>query len=243
VIKNLLSDYLTKDERKILAYLGGFLIVGMILRYAGVSVIYAEKIQPSKQQLIDAVQQDVKVQIDIRTATAEEIELLPGIGPKKAKSILAYRNTKPFDSPEELLNIKGIGAKTYLKMQPMLLPFGTSGAGVTDQEKLQALQSPQALTDSVSQPAGKQELDGTGTIPKKEHTDVKSVSEDTESIVHLNTASRQELISLSGIGEKKADAILAYRKEIGKFTSVEQLMDVKGIGPKTLEKNRHRLSL
>jgi competence protein ComEA len=243
VIKNLLPDFITKDEWKIITYLGAFLIVGMILRYTGISVIFAEQIEQSKHKLTEAVKQDVVVQIDIRTAAADELELLPGIGPKKAESILDYRNIKQFDSPEELLNIKGIGAKTFLKMKPMLLPFGTSGAGVTDKEKLLALQSPEALSDIDSMAAAKQELDGTGSISKKEHGEARSVSEDTESTVYLNSASRQELISLSGIGEKKADAILAYRKQIGKFTSVEQLLEVKGIGPKTLEKNRHRLSL
>lgn len=243
MIKNFLANYLTKDERKILSYLGAFLIVGMILRYTGVSVMYAEKSGQNKQKLIEAVQQDTLILIDIRTAGAEELEMLPGIGPKKAQAILDYRKAKQFDSPEEILNVTGIGAKTYLKMKPMLLAFGTSGAGVKDKQKLKDTQASDVITNESSEGADKQELDGTGNISKKEHSETKSGSEDDESIIYLNSASRDELISLSGIGEKKADAILAFRKEIGKFTSIEQLLDVKGIGAKTLEKNRHRLSL
>lgn len=56
--------------------------------------------------------------------------------------------------------------------------------------------------------------------------------------VNLNTATREELMTLSGIGEVKADAILAYRAENGAFQSVEQLLEVSGIGEKTLEKLR-----
>lgn len=56
--------------------------------------------------------------------------------------------------------------------------------------------------------------------------------------VNLNTASADELASLKGIGEKKAQAIVDYREKQGKFTSVEQLEEVSGIGPATLDANR-----
>lgn len=47
--------------------------------------------------------------------------------------------------------------------------------------------------------------------------------------VNLNTASREELLTLSGIGESKADAILSYREEQGRFQSVEEIMNISGI--------------
>ncbi|ATP10955.1 TPA: ComEA family DNA-binding protein [Aeromonas salmonicida] len=56
--------------------------------------------------------------------------------------------------------------------------------------------------------------------------------------VNLNTASINELTALKGIGEKKAQAIVDFREKQGKFTTVEQLADVSGIGPATLEANR-----
>ncbi|MGQ7818408.1 ComEA family DNA-binding protein [Metapseudomonas furukawaii] len=46
-----------------------------------------------------------------------------------------------------------------------------------------------------------------------------------------------------GIGEAKARAIVQYREENGPFSSVDDLLEVKGIGVKTLEKNRDRLSI
>ena len=49
--------------------------------------------------------------------------------------------------------------------------------------------------------------------------------------VSLNTATAADLIALSGVGEKTAAAIIAHRDSIGGYTSVEQLKDVKGIGP------------
>ncbi|MCW0503897.1 ComEA family DNA-binding protein [Aeromonas piscicola] len=56
--------------------------------------------------------------------------------------------------------------------------------------------------------------------------------------VNLNTANINELTVLKGIGEKKAQAIVDFREKQGKFTTVEQLADVSGIGPATLEANR-----
>lgn len=49
-------------------------------------------------------------------------------------------------------------------------------------------------------------------------------------LINLNTASTEDLCSLKGIGETRAQAILSYREEIGGFRSIEQLKEVSGIG-------------
>lgn len=46
----------------------------------------------------------------------------------------------------------------------------------------------------------------------------------------LNTATVEELMSVNGIGEGRARAIIAYRDKIGSYTSVEQLMEIDGFG-------------
>lgn len=56
--------------------------------------------------------------------------------------------------------------------------------------------------------------------------------------VNINTAGLAELDQLPGVGPATAQKILAYRNQIGRFSSVDQLMEVKGIGPKKLEKMR-----
>ncbi len=53
--------------------------------------------------------------------------------------------------------------------------------------------------------------------------------------INLNTATLEQLETLTGIGPTKAEAIVAYREAQGPFTSVEQLLDVPGIGEATLE--------
>ena len=56
--------------------------------------------------------------------------------------------------------------------------------------------------------------------------------------VNINEANAQELAdNLIGVGPKKAQAIIEYREINGPFYSAEEIVNVKGIGPKTLEKN------
>ena len=57
-------------------------------------------------------------------------------------------------------------------------------------------------------------------------------------LVNVNSAPAEELETLPGIGEVLAQAIISYREEHGPFTSVDQLEDVSGIGPATLEEIR-----
>jgi competence protein ComEA len=56
--------------------------------------------------------------------------------------------------------------------------------------------------------------------------------------VNVNTATAEELETLPGIGEVTAQAIIDHRTENGPFTSVDQLLDVTGIGDVTLENIR-----
>lgn len=60
--------------------------------------------------------------------------------------------------------------------------------------------------------------------------------------VNINTADKDELMSLKGIGAKKAEAILEYRS-INCFKSIEEIANVKGIGEKFIIKNKDNINL
>ncbi len=61
--------------------------------------------------------------------------------------------------------------------------------------------------------------------------------------ISINTADQPALESIPGIGPAKATAILEYREQIGGFTAIEQLLEVSGIGPATLENMRPYVQL
>jgi competence protein ComEA len=62
--------------------------------------------------------------------------------------------------------------------------------------------------------------------------------------VNINTANAEQIsTSMTGIGESKAKAIVEYRKTHGNFKSIQELENVDGIGLKTVEKNKDKISL
>lgn len=62
--------------------------------------------------------------------------------------------------------------------------------------------------------------------------------------VDINSASAEEISEmLIGVGPSKAEAIVAYREEFGRFEDVDELINVRGIGLRTVDQNRDRLSL
>ena len=61
--------------------------------------------------------------------------------------------------------------------------------------------------------------------------------------VNINTADIEELVKLPGIGETKAKAVIAYREAFGGFVSIEEIMEVKGIGQATYDKIKDLISI
>jgi competence protein ComEA len=63
------------------------------------------------------------------------------------------------------------------------------------------------------------------------------------SAVNVNKANSAQLQTLNGIGPAKAQEIIKYRKAHGGFKTVEELVNVKGIGPKSLMKMKAQVSI
>lgn len=68
-------------------------------------------------------------QIDVNTATAEELDALPGIGPVKAQAIVDWRTQHgPFRYPEDLIRVRGIGEKTLAQLLERITVGGEQNA-------------------------------------------------------------------------------------------------------------------
>ncbi|CNL39156.1 ComEA family DNA-binding protein [Yersinia proxima] len=114
-----------------------------------------------------------------------------------------------------------------------------------------AYAAPNSSQDKVLNPSvpGKAttKVNAVSKIPEKATHDkmvVTATAGNLPSQININSADAEELAqSLSGIGRKKAEAIVNYREQFGFFTDAEQLLEVPGIGPSFLERNRTKLKM
>lgn len=237
--------FLTRTEQKAILAICGLALLGFILgQFDGFHNLLAKKTATPEttEELVKAVKEDKPVQIDIRTASKEELILLPGIGEKRAQDIIDYRNLYGFKSTDDLLQIKGIGEKTLAKMLPSLLIFGNPEF---TPEKLPASgqNTSQIAISDKGKNTDKTSTNQKATDSKKKTSSASVPKSQLTNIVNINTAGIEELCTLPGIGEVKAQAIIDYRNQNGKFNAVDDILNVKGIGPKTLEKIRSRIKV
>jgi competence protein ComEA len=62
--------------------------------------------------------------VNLNTASAFELSLLPGIGSRKAVAIVEHRQKRPFRFPEQIVKVKGIGRGTFRRLKPFLVVEG-----------------------------------------------------------------------------------------------------------------------
>jgi len=217
-MKNPFNNWFTPDEQKILIFLIFFGFMGFIIKYTG---LIADENKESTDSLKVILKKDYEIKYDLKNVTKKELMSIPGIGDKRASDILSYREENGFSNKRDLLNIKGIGEKSYQKIEKYFIYFG-----------------------EISETGNQEKIDK--KIKIKESNERKSVSK--KEIVHIstekidiNTADESMLITLKGIGPAKAKKIIELRKELGSFSSIEQIMQVKGIGQKTFDKLRDQI--
>ncbi|MDA3814426.1 MAG: helix-hairpin-helix domain-containing protein [Candidatus Cloacimonetes bacterium] len=136
---------------------------------------------------------------------------------------------------EELITIPGIGdkkAEVILQykedngFQAKIELMNVKGIGEKTYEKIEKYFIDLAFEDST-------------TTIIQERQQVNS----TPNRININTADKNELTKIKGIGPSKADKIIALREKIGRFKKKEELLQVKGIGKKTLEKMSEQITL
>ncbi len=94
--------------------------------------------------------------------------------------------------------------------------------------------------DKIYVPSFIDESPGPGDLPAYGHQENTAAGDGR---INLNRASSEELQELPGIGPSKADSIIEYRKEHGGFSEINELIEVNGIGEKTLENLKDKLTL
>ncbi len=160
--------------------------------------------------------------LDLNSATAEELQHLPGVGAGLASRIVAHRDRRNgFDSVEDLLDVPGLGPRILDSLRPRVR--------VEERKKDASIPASDAAV-----------AHGPKEIPPREPEGarLRKLEDSEKAVLDVNQAGIEELQRLPGIGPTLASRIVADRAAQGPFRSVGDLLRVRGIGPKTLEKLR-----
>ena len=220
---------MTRDESRTLAITAGILFLAGAAR-AGLEAsrpplaveadtVSAHALAADSREMVDEKERRSAPlapgeRLDPNTATEEELDRLPGIGPAAARAIVESRNAEgAFPEAGALTRVRGIGPATVERLAPHLtLP--PAGAG----RRVRRAAAAAAPSRNAASPAN-------GAV---------------ESPIDLNRASAAELERVRGIGPALAARIIAHRAQEGGFGRVDDLIEVRGIGPATLESLRGR---
>lgn len=147
-------------------------------------------------------------------------DLLGAVNPRVALISCAQDNNYGHPAPATLSRLKAAGVSVFETRLHGTITVATDGKGLRiETEKAGA---------------------GDPVVVAAEAPEEEAVA---AARLDLNTATREALIELPGIGPATADRILAWRQANGPFKSVEQLGDVPGVGPRTLERLRPLVSV
>ena len=119
--------------------------------------------------------------------------------------------------------VKKPGVYTF-DLPPRLMEVVEKAGGFTKKADSSAVNLAESVTD------GSQITIPSKSKKKKESAEEKEVQDTTsEGKVNINTASREELMTLNGIGESKASQIISYRETNGLFKKIDDIMNISGI--------------
>jgi len=170
-----------------------------------------------------------KTKVDVNSADVETLQTLPGIGSTLAERIVEGR---PYKNADELSKVKGL-SKSKVEAIQNQITFGKTTKKSTAKSSKKTTTPETSATDTSGSTKSKSsksttasESSGNKTVSPTGASSGKLPAGQT---VNINTATAEQLDALPGIGPTKAQAIIDYRNEHGRFNSIEDIQNVKGI--------------
>lgn len=165
----------------------------------------------------------------------------------------ANQSSSQVESKEVTVDISGAvkhGGVYTLKNGARLQELIEAAGGLKDNAQIKAINRAVMLKDQdkIHIPYKGEKVESASTISNaggsaNSTTSNPSGSSTSGEKINLNTASAADLQKLNGIGEKKAEQIIAYRDQNGQFKKIEDLMQVSGIGEKTFAALKDQLEI
>ena len=174
---------------------------------ASVTKKTTENKEESKEKPSNKKEEPEPQKVDINSASEKDLTIITGIGEATAKKIIDYREESTFYKLEDLENVSGIGEITVENIKEESVAY-------TDKEK------------------PKEEEEETSKEEEKEEE--KNEKEEKPEKVDINSASKEDLTIITGIGEATAEKIIDYRKE-NAFYKLEDLENISGVGEATIK--------
>lgn len=173
--------------------------------------------------------------IDLNAASAGEIAGIDGVTKEAAERIISYRNENGgFTSVEELKNIEGISEQVLKSLEGcVFISAETVNITVININEDSSAVTETFLETSVELEEISEIVSSAVSMAEAAET-VPTFADEDIFPIDINTADKEALMELKGIGEATAEKIIRYRQENGGFSSVEELLSVNGIGEKKL---------
>lgn len=166
--------------------------------------------------------------IVIRFPKSAETEETSGYEPEYTAGTQIIQKSRGYKKPELLTEEPEPGNSAIAETEPILISTERETVSEASANYAAGSSAVQILQTSSS---------------KAEETADAADSENSSELININTAPASELVKLKGIGEVKAAAIVEYRRINGNFKTVQDIMNVSGIGEKTFEKIRSQITV